>query len=405
MKRIAIILAALATIAAAASCKGGKTDDGAWTRNSVVYEMNVRQYTPEGTLNAAAEQLPRLKDLGVDVVWLMPIHPIGEKGRKGSLGSYYAIRDYREINPEFGTMEDFQAFLDKAHGLGLKVILDLVANHTSPDAAWVTEKPADWYYRDSLGNTIVEYDWTDIAKLNYANKDLCAEMADMIGYWVAKGVDGFRCDVGFQVPAEFWTPTIAGLREKAGRPLYWLAEAEVDWMYDAGFDCQYGWKLYHIFQDIVNKKADADSLARHIQSDYIGAKGNHLTFITNHDENSWTGTEFQQFGDAWKALEVLCFTLPGGQPLIYTGQEVGWNKQFEFFEKDITPDWTENEFTEFYKYLTSLRHDNPALGPDGGYELVSTADSTIVFKRTLGDNCVTVSAQLTAPWNYNVSVE
>ena len=137
-------------------------------RNSVVYEMNVRQYTPEGTLNAAAEQLPRLKDLGVDVVWLMPIHPIGEKGRKGSLGSYYAIRDYREINPEFGTMEDFQAFLDKAHGLGLKVILDLVANHTSPDAAWVTEKPADWYYRDSLGNTIVEYDWTDIAKLNYA---------------------------------------------------------------------------------------------------------------------------------------------------------------------------------------------------------------------------------------------
>ena len=287
----------------------------------------------------------------------------------------------------------------------LKVSLDLVANHTSPDAAWVTEKPADWYYRDSLGNTIVEYDWTDIAKLNYANKDLCAEMADMIGYWVAKGVDGFRCDVGFQVPAEFWTPTIAGLREKAGRPLYWLAEAEVDWMYDAGFDCQYGWKLYHIFQDIVNKKADADSLARHIQSDYIGAKGNHLTFITNHDENSWTGTEFQQFGDAWKALEVLCFTLPGGQPLIYTGQEVGWNKQFEFFEKDITPDWTENEFTGFYKYLTSLRHDNPALGPEGGYELVSTADSTIVFKRTLGDNCVTVSAQLTAPWNYNVSVE
>ena len=385
MKRIAIILAALATIAAAASCKGGKTDDGAWTRNSVVYEMNVRQYTPEGTLNAAAEQLPRLKDLGVDVVWLMPIHPIGEKGRKGSLGSYYAIRDYREVNPEFGTMEDFQAFLDKAHGLGLKVILDLVG--------------------DSLGNTIVEYDWTDIAKLNYANKDLCAEMADMIGYWVAKGVDGFRCDVGFQVPAEFWTPTIAGLREKAGRPLYWLAEAEVDWMYDAGFDCQYGWKLYHIFQNIVNKKADADSLARHIQSDYIGAKGNHLTFITNHDENSWTGTEFQQFGDAWKALEVLCFTLPGGQPLIYTGQEVGWNKQFEFFEKDITPDWTENEFTGFYKYLTSLRHDNPALGPEGGYELVSTADSTIVFKRTLGDNCVTVSAQLTAPWNYNVSVE
>ena len=151
-----------------------------WSYNSVVYEMNVRQYTPEGTLAEAARHLPRLQEMGVDVVWLMPVYPIGVKERKGTLGSYYAISDYEAVNPEFGTLEDFDRFLAEAHRLGLRVILDWVANHTSPDARWIEERPADWYVRDSLGNTIVQYDWTDIAKLDYGN-------ADMDSHWARLG--------------------------------------------------------------------------------------------------------------------------------------------------------------------------------------------------------------------------
>ncbi|MGM9794576.1 MAG: alpha-amylase family glycosyl hydrolase, partial [Candidatus Cryptobacteroides sp.] len=176
--------------------------------------MNVRQYTAEGNFQAAAKQLPRLKELGVDIVWLMPIYEIGQKERKGSLGSYYAIRDYTSVNPEFGDYADFDHFVSEAHALGLKVILDFVANHTSPDCPWVSEKPADWYLRDSLGNTLVEYDWTDIAKLNYENADMRAAVQDAMRFWLDRGVDGFRCDMAFLVPQDFWTETISALRSE-----------------------------------------------------------------------------------------------------------------------------------------------------------------------------------------------
>ena len=172
-----------------------------WSYNSVVYEMNVRQYTPEGTLAEAARHLPRLQEMGVDVVWLMPVYPIGVKERKGTLGSYYAISDYEAVNPEFGTLEDFDRFVADAHRLGLRVILDWVANHTSPDARWIEEHPADWYVRDSLGNTIVQYDWTDIAKLDYGNTDMRAAMAAAMRFWLNRGIDGFRCDMACEVPS------------------------------------------------------------------------------------------------------------------------------------------------------------------------------------------------------------
>ncbi|MBS7291635.1 MAG: alpha-amylase, partial [Bacteroidales bacterium] len=193
--------------------------------------MNVRQYTEEGSFQAAAQQLPRLRELGVDIVWLMPIYEIGQKGRKGTLGSYYAIKDYKTPNPEFGTLDDFDAFVAEAHRLGLRVILDWVANHTSPDAAWVTDKPADWYYRDSLGNTIVEYDWTDIAKLNYGNADMRSAMQDAMRFWLDRGVDGFRCDMASLVPQDFWTETISALRSEYRQELYFLAEGEETWLH------------------------------------------------------------------------------------------------------------------------------------------------------------------------------
>lgn len=377
-----------------------------WTRDAVVYELNTRQLTPEGTFTAAEALLPSLAGLGVDAVWVMPLYPIGELGRKGSLGSYYAIKDYCNVNPEFGTLDEFDHFLATAHGLGLKVIIDWVANHTSPDHPWVTEKPADWYVRDSSGRTVVEYDWTDIAKLNYANADMRSEMQKCMRFWLDRGIDGFRCDVAYQVPQDFWTETIASLRAASDKRLYFLAEGEEPWLHEAGFDATYSWRLHHTLNAIAQGRADVDSLVRVI--DWNAAQfpegAERLAFTSNHDENSWSGTEFERMGAAWKAMTVLCWTLPAAQPLIYTGQEIGYDHRFSFFDKDPIPAWKSNAFTDFYAGLAEIKRSHPSLGAgEGRYELLSTADSTIVFRRSLGEDSVTVSVQLCAPWKWSIS--
>ena len=378
--------------------------------NSVVYEMNIRQYTPEGSFAAAQKELPRLQELGIDILWLMPIHPIGVKERKGTLGSYYAIADYKAINPEFGTMEDFENFLAEAHKLGFRVILDCVANHTSPDAKWIYECPADWYVRDENGNTVVNYDWYDIAELNYDKREVWDAMADQMRFWMEKGVDGFRCDMACEVPFEFWQETIAGLR--ADYPgMYMLAEGEEPRLHTVSdFDASYAWELHHLLNSIARGEKNIPELLEYIQKDAANnpADAFRLMFTSNHDENSWAGTEFERMGDAAKLMAVLTFTLPNGQPLIYTGQEMGWNKRFEFFEKDPIPIWEKNEFFDFYKGLIKLRHENPALaaGDKGGaFEVVSAEDSVLIFTRTLPDNKVTVKAELKAPWSYEITVE
>ena len=404
MKRILyfLILAALALGCA----KKPAAPERNWVDTAVVYELNTRQFTPEGTFDAARQQLPRLKTLGVDIIWLMPIYPIGELERKGSLGSYYAIRDYCDVNPEFGTLKDFNVFLAEAHDLGFKVILDWVANHTSPDHPWVTEKPADWYYRDSLGHTIVEYDWTDIAKLNYDTPEVGEAMRDCMRFWVKRGVDGFRCDVAYQVPQAFWEATIPVLREEAGKEMYFLAEGEETWLHEAGFDATYAWKLHHLLNDIAQGAADGDSLARYVawNAETYPADAKRLSFTSNHDENSWSGTEFERMGDAWKAMTVLCWTLPESQPLIYTGQEIGWQKRFEFFEKDSVPAtaWKANEYTEFYEYLTALRHDHPALDPGSSCKLLKVSPTSISYVRQAGKDKVKVTVDLAAPWSYKI---
>lgn len=235
-----------------------------WSYNSVVYEMNVRQYTPEGTLAEAARHLPRLQEMGVDVVWLMPVYPIGVKERKGTLGSYYAISDYEAVNPEFGTLEDFDRFLAEAHRLGLRVILDWVANHTSPDARWIEERPADWYVRDSLGNTIVQYDWTDIAKLDYGNADMRAAMAAAMRFWLNRGIDGFRCDMACEVPIDFWQQTLPALR-KEYPGIYLLAEGEAPALHDGAFDASYAWELHHLLNDIAQGRKSAADLRAYVE--------------------------------------------------------------------------------------------------------------------------------------------
>ena len=383
--------------------------------NSVVYEMNVRQYTPEGTFSAAQKELPRLAEMGVDILWLMPIYPIGVEGRKmgpEDLGSYYAVRNYCDVNPEFGTLADFDNFLAEAHKLGLRVVLDWVANHTSPDAVWVTGKPADWYERDAEGNTTYTADWSDTANLNYENKEVWKGMSDAMHFWMERGIDGFRCDMACEVPLEFWQETIAGLRAKYPE-MYMLAEGEEPKLHTlSGFNASYSWELHHMMNDIAQGRKNIPELLAYLEKDAerhpASADAFRLMFTSNHDENSWAGTEFERMGDAAKLMAVLTFTLPGGQPLIYTGQEMGWNKRFEFFTHDPVPAWEKNEYFDFYKELIKIRHDNPALaaGADGGkFEVVSAEDSVLVFTRTLPDNKVTVKAELKAPWSYEIVTE
>ncbi len=410
------ISAAAAIVAAAATFSGCSGQSGKneavhpdWSYNAVIYEMNVRQYTPEGTFDAAAEQLPRLQKLGVDVIWLMPVYPIGVDQRKGTLGSYYAISDYCAINPEFGTIEDFDDFLAKAHECGFKVILDWVANHTSPDAVWESGKPADWYVRDSLGNTVTQYDWTDIAELNYDNQDMREEMRNAMRFWLDKGVDGFRCDMACEVPMDFWKETLPELRREYPGT-YYLAEGENPELHQDAFDASYAWELHHLLNDIAQGKKGGKELEAYIRKDAAACppEAFRLMFTSNHDENSWAGTEFERMGDAAEAMAVLTFTLPNGQPLIYTGQEMGWNHRFEFFEKDPVPAWEENGHTDFYKELIRIRHENPALaaGEKGGkFEVVSASDSVFVFTRTLPENQVTVSVEMREPWGWDISVD
>lgn len=363
-----------------------------WSYNSVVYELNVRQATPEGNFAAAAEQLPRLRELGVDIVWCMPIYPIGVEGRKGSLGSYYAISDYCAVNPEFGTMEDFDAFLQKAHALDMKVILDWVANHTSPDSKWAQEH-RDWHVRDSLGNTVVQYDWTDIAKLNYENRDMRAAMTDAMRFWLNRGVDGFRCDVAGEIPVDYWREAFAEL--KSEHPdIYLLAEGENPELHVNAFDATYAWELHHLLNDVAKGEKGPSDIREYVAAD---AEKNpqeafRLMFTSNHDENSWNGTEFERMGDAAQAMAVLTFTLPGGQPLIYTGQEFGYDHRFEFFEKDPMPAMEPNDFTSFYRDLCALHHENPALaaGERGGKAvwMEGVPDGVLAFSREVGENRV-----------------
>ena len=405
MKKLII---AILTVAVAAACAQKPAQQP--LENCVVYEMNVRQYTPEGTFAAAQNELPRLQELGIDILWLMPIHPIGVEGRKGTLGSYYAIKDYCDVNPEFGTMADFEAFLAEAHRLGLRVVIDCVANHTSPDAVWTTERAPEWYERNEAGETTFTADWSDTANLNYENKDVWKGMADAMRFWMEKGIDGFRCDMACEVPLEFWQETIAGLR--ADYPgMFMLAEGEEPQLHSlSGFNTSYAWELHHMMNSIARGEKNISELLEYIAKDAERHPENasRLMFTSNHDENSWAGTEFERMGDAAKLMAILTFTLPNGQPLIYTGQEMGWNKRFQFFEKDHIPAWEKNEYFNFYKELIQIRHNNPALaagGKGGKFEVISTTDSTLVFTRTLPENKVTVKAELKAPWTCEIVTE
>ena len=331
----------------------------------MLYEMNVRQLTREGTFQAAIERLAFLRSVGVDALWLMPIYPIGEEGRKGSLGSYYSIRDYKAINPEFGTDADFRRFVDAAHALGMKVLLDWVANHTARDARWIDEKPADWYERDEQGVAKIPWDWSDTAKLNYANHDVWLGQIDAMRYWVEEfKVDGFRCDMAMLVPIEFWQEASAELH-RIKPDVFMLAEAEEDNLFDAAFNMSYQWNIHHIMVDIAKGARRVWDLrnAMHSERARYPREAMRLSFTSNHDENSWSGSEQDRFGAALEIMTALTFLMPSTMPLIYTGQEVGYNHSFEFFERDAIPEgaYVETRTTELYRRLTALKHHERAL--------------------------------------------
>ncbi|GHV43441.1 alpha-amlyase [Bacteroidia bacterium] len=340
-----------------------------WTRTAVIYEVNLRQYTKEGTFKAFEQYLPQLKDLGVDVLWFMPVHPISALNRKGTLGSYYAVKDYKAVNPEFGTDADFKNLVGKAHELGFKVIIDWVANHTGCDNVWLSAHK-DWYVLDSVGNPASPYDWTDTYKLNYANGAMRAEMTNSLKYWVENfDIDGFRCDVASEVPTSFWDSARVTL--DSIKPVFMLAEAETPELLKNAFDADYAWAMLHLMNAVANTKdtTNVNTLRAFLakQDTLLPADAYKMNFITNHDENSWNGTEYERLNKGVQTFAVLTYTLPG-MPLIYTGQEIGLKKRLKFFEKDPVGSWTKNSTFAFYKKLNELKHTHPALkaGVQGG---------------------------------------
>ena len=333
-----------------------------WAKNAVIYQINTRQFTREGTFRAAEKELPRLKALGVDILWLMPIHEIGRKNRKGTLGSPYAVRDYYSVNPEFGTLDDLKSFVRAAHALGMKVILDWVANHTAWDNVLVERHP-EWYERDYKGDfrPTPWWDWSDIINLDYRHAGLRKYMTDALKYWVREAdVDGYRCDVAGFVPLDFWANARREL--DAIKPVFMLAEWESRDMHAEAFDMTYAWSWYDaVHQVAAGQKKDLSGIFVYYswnESSYP-KEAMRMTFVTNHDKNAWEGTEFEQFGPAVEAAIALS-VVGEGMPLIYNGQEAGNRKRLQFFEKDPI-EWREHAHGELYRRLIALKKKNTAL--------------------------------------------
>lgn len=385
-----------------------------WSQNAVIYEMNVRQHSPAGDLRSAAADLARIKQLGVDIVWLMPVHPIGEVNRKGgenkdnylvqpgssSLGSPYSVQDYKALNPDYGTWEDFDAFVATAHDYGMKVIIDWVANHTAFDAVWTRDSVGLGYYLlDEAGNIQppTGTDWVDVAQLDWdrgRENGLYAAMEDAMAFWVRDhDIDGFRCDVAMKVPTSFWNRARKSL-EQIEPEVFMLAEAEQPDHHDRAFDASYAWEFHHITNEVAAGHMNADSVRAYMEREFerFPASAYRMTFITNHDENSWNGTVKERYGASARAMAVLCGTL-FGMPLVYGGQESEMDKRLRFFEKDTVP-WGDYRAMSFYRILHDLHHRHPPLynGTDGAraVQLVSEGDVLYYERKSEGTSVRTV---------------
>jgi glycosidase len=364
----------------------------AWVKNAVIYEVYTRAFSPEGNFAALERRLPELKELGVDILWIMPIHPLGMEKRKGSLGSPYSVKDYYGINPEFGTLEDFQRVVKRTHELGMRIVIDLVANHTAWDSRMFQEHP-DWFTKDSTGKFIAPVaDWSDVVDLNYDDPNLRRYMIEMLKYWVRDvGIDGFRCDVSEMVPVSFWDEARAAL--DSIKPVFMLSEGMYAEHHLKAFDVTYGWNSYHTMADIIAGKKPASEMDSVLIRESLSfPQGSlRLRFSSNHDENAWDMPDVTKFGQEGARLAaVLTNTFPG-VPLLYNGQEVGNDIKLGLFEKfDI--DWKKGkEWRTFYRELYSVRKKNQALAT-GSYTSIKNDNTSKVysFLRSEGKNRVLV---------------
>lgn len=383
-KEFLTIYAALLTVAIFTGCNrqssettiaSGPANNPEWSKDIVLYEVNVRQFTDEGTFSAILPHVDRLAELGVDVIWFMPIHPIGEVNRKGTLGSYYSVKNFREVNPEFGTMEEFRALVDAIHQAGMHVIIDWVPNHSSWDNPLATDH-RDWYRYNEDGGFVSPYDWTDVIAFDWENEELWDYMQDALLFWVREaGIDGYRVDHPHVTPADFWLRARHEM-EKV-KPVLMLAENEdrVEF-FDNGFDINYSWELHHIINGVAQGTKEVSELNSVLEKDLeqFPPYAYRMRFIDNHDENSWAGTINERLGEAHRAMAVYIYTIPG-VPLMYNGQEAGLDKRLQFFERDPI-EWKESGLTPFYTTLNNLKAENVALwnGTEGGsYNLLQTS--------------------------------
>ena len=376
-------------------------------RDSVIYEVNVRQYSESGTFKDFTKDIPKLKDLGVKIIWLMPIHPISETKRKGTLGSYYSISNYKEINPEFGNKEDFDKLITEAHKNEMYVILDWVANHTGWDHHWIKTNP-EFYTKNSSGEIIdpinpstgESWGWTDVADLNFDNMEMQEEMIQAMEYWVKEhNIDGYRLDAAHSCPASFWKKSIDRLNET--KKVLMLAES--DGYHNGGFelielfDMSYNWSGHHVLNRIFKKENNSKDLKENIIRNINDYSSEHIlmNFTSNHDENTWAGTVFDRYGNGAKTFAALTYFLPG-IPLIYNGQEYGLDKRLAFFEKDFIPK-KESDFFDFYKKLNKLKKENNLLNidPKIKFEVIETNSNNLVcFKRSIGEESIYFIANL-----------
>ena len=350
-----------------------------WILQGNIYEVNVRQYTPEGTLNAFAKNLDRLKQMGVQTIWFMPLNPISKVARKGTLGSYYAVSDYTSLNPEFGVMSDFVRTVKAIHERGMKVIIDWVPNHTGADHRWLTEQP-DFYVKDSSGKAAMAADWADTRQLDYKNPVLQDSMIAAMKWWITQsGIDGFRCDVAWNVPAAFWQKCIPQLRNL--KTIFMLAEGDSAYLPKSGFDAVYPWHMFHMMEKIARGERPAfalDSIRLMNDSFYIPGTIQ-MYFTSNHDENSWNKADFGSFpGPVHAPFAVFTQTMVDGVPLIYGGQEEPVLRAIQFFEKDPIL-FGKYKRARFYKTLLALRKRNAALSPDASFSKIAAGDPTAVY--------------------------
>jgi alpha-amylase len=351
----------------------------AWIMQGNIYEVNIRQYTPEGTFRAFAPHLDRLKKMGVQTLWFMPINPISRLGRKGTLGSYYAVSDYTAINPEFGTLDDFKQIVALCHQKGMKVIIDWVPNHTGADHRWLKEHP-EFYIKDSSGKAAVAFDWIDTRQLDYANSIMQDSMIASMKFWLDRtGIDGFRCDVAWNVPAGFWKRCIGDLRRM--KNIFMLAEGDKPYLLRSGFDATYSWDMFHMMAKVAAGERPAfalDSIRRQYDTAYPKT-ALELYFTSNHDENTWNKADYGMFpGPVHAPFAVFTQTMADAIPLVYSGQEEPVLRAIQFFEKDPII-FGKFQRAAFYSTLLHLRENDPALASDASFRKIRVGDDRALY--------------------------